>query len=224
GAASLLASSACRNHFWEAVEMTRNLAKRGRLRLPRMWIALAIAPICIGAAASSAVAGHATAPAGNGPIAFQRYLFQDQPLQADIFIANAHGSGERRITRAPRGRIDDQPEWSADGKRLWFERQNIKAKPMNGHATFVVNLDGTGLHRVTPWNLRAGDHPDWSPDGALILVRSNANGPDFKHQGNLFVVRSDGTGLRRLTSFDAHVQLLQNGSFSPDGKSVVFAT
>jgi len=304
--------------------MTRNLARRGRPHLrQRLWIASAIALLGIGAAAASAVPGHATTPARNGPIAFQRYLFQNHPLQADIFIANADGSGERRITRAPRGRIDDQPDWSADGKRivfqrgpsvdgpwtLWtvssdgsgakrlspargrcldesspsfspdgsqiafechrhtshgehfsivvmnsdggnrrvvvpgsnlagagrpqfspdgkhlvFERQNIKAKPKNGHATFVVNLDGTGLRRVTPWNLRAGDHPDWSPDGTLILVRSNANGPDFNHQGNLFVVRPDGTGLRRLTSFGAHVQLLQNGSFSPDGKSVVFAT
>ena len=297
--------------------MTRNLALR---------IGPAIVLLGIGAAAASAGAGQATTPAGNGPIAFQRYLFQDDPLQADIFTANAVGSGERRVTRAPRGRIDDQPDWSPDGKRivfqrgrsvdggpwtLWtvssdgsgakrrspargrcldesspsfspdgsqiafechkhtshgelvsvvvmnsdggnrrvvvpgsklagsgrpqfspdgtrlvFERQNIKAKPKNGHATFVVNLDGSGLRRVTPWNLRAGDHPDWSPDGTLILVRSNAydGAPDFNHQGNLFVVRPDGTGLRRLTSFGAHVQLLQSGSFSPDGTSVVFAT
>ena len=303
--------------------MTRNLVQRGRRRLPqRMRTAPAIALLGIGAALAAAGAGLATPPARNGPIAFQRYLFQDHPLQADIFVANADGSGERRITRAPRGRIDGEPDWSADGERivfqrgpsvdgpwtLWtvnadgsgakrlspsrgrcldesspsfspdgshiafechrhtrhgelfsivvmdsgggnrrvvvrgsqlagagrpqfspdgrqlvFERQNIKASPKNGHATFVVNLDGTGLRRVTPWNLRAGDHPDWSPDGALILVRSKANGPDFYHQGNLFVVRPDGTGLRRLTSLGASVQLLQNGSFSPDGKSVVFA-
>lgn len=304
--------------------MTGNLAKRGRPHVPQgLWMASAIALLGIGATAASAEAGHATTPARNGSIAFQRYVFQDHPLQADLFIANADGSGERRLTRAPRGRIDDQPDWSADGKRivfqrgpsvdgpwtLWtvssdgrgakqlspvrgrcldesspsfspdgsqiafechrhgshgelfsilvmnsdggnrrvvvpasdlagsgrpqfspdgkrlvFERQNIKAKPKYGHATFVVNLDGTDLRRVTPWNLRAGDHPDWSPDGTLILVRSSAKGPDFGRQGDLFVVRPDGTGLRRLTSFGARVQLLQNGSFSPDGKSVVFAT
>jgi Tol biopolymer transport system component len=304
--------------------MTRNLAKRGRRHLPqRLRIAPTIALLGIGAAAAVAGAGLATPPAKNGLIAFQRYLFQDHPLQADIFVANADGSGERRITRAPLGRIDGEPDWSADGKRivfqrgpsvdgpwtLWtvnadgggarrlspargrcldesspsfspdgaqiafechrhtshgelfsivvmdsnggnrrvvvpgsklagtgrpqfspdgkrlvFEHQNIEAKPKNGHATFVVNLDGTDLRRVTPWRLRAGDHPDWSPDGTLILVRSNANGPDFYRQGKLFVVRPDGTGLRRLTSFGARVQLLQNGSFSPDGKSVVFAT
>src|SRR5205807_5052172 len=98
---------------------TRNLAKRGRPRVPqRLWIASAIALLGIGAAASSAVAGHATTPARNGPIAFQRYLFQDHPLQADIFIASPDGSGERRITRAPRRRLDDQHDWSADGNRI----------------------------------------------------------------------------------------------------------
>jgi Tol biopolymer transport system component len=77
---------------------------------------------------------------------------------------------------------------------------------------------------VTPWSLRAGDHPDWSPNGSLILVRSAANGPDFYNQGNLFIVHPDGTGLRRLTRFRANVRLVQNGSFSPDGTAIVFAT
>ena len=110
-----------------------------------------------------------------------------------------------------------RPQFSPDGKRLVFDRQNIAAKPKDGHATLVANLDGTSLRRVTPWSLRAGDHPDWSPDGRLILVRSNANGPDFSRQGNLFVVRPNGTGLRQLTHFGGRVRLLQNGSFSPDG-------
>ena len=56
------------------------------------------------------------------------------------------------------------------------------------------------------------------------FVRSNANGPDFTRQGNLYVVRPDGTGLRQLTHYGGGVQLLQNGSFSPDGGSIVFAT
>jgi TolB protein len=271
----------------------------------------------------AAALADATPPDGAGRIAFQRYLLQDVPLQADIWTANADGSGERRVTHAPRGFIDGEPDWSPDGRRivfqrgssvdgpwtLWtvnadgsgasrltpshgrcldesspayspdgteiafechnharrgelfsidvmaagggnrrvvvrgstaagvgrpqfspdgqllvFDRQNIDAKPKDGHATFVANVDGTGLRRVTPWSLRAGDHPDWSPDGGLILVRSTANGPDFSHQGNLFVVRPDGADLRRLTRFGPGVRLLQNGSFSPDGSSIVFAT
>ena len=280
--------------------------------------------VAITAVAAAAGAGGATPPDRNGQIAFQRYLFQDHPLQADIFIANANGSDKRSVTHASHGLIDGEPDWSPDGerivfqrcvtvdgpctiwrvdvnrtgarrltprgakkcvdetspafapdgktiafecltrprgqlifsivvmdqsggnrrvlvrgtsgagvgrpqfspdgKRLVFEHQNIKAKPKNGHATYIVNLDGTGMRRVTPWSLRAGDHPDWSPDGSRILVRSLANGPDFSHQGNLYTVRPDGTGLRQLTHLGPRVNLLQNGSFSPDGTAIVFAT
>jgi Tol biopolymer transport system component len=37
-------------------------------------------------------------------------------------------------------------------------------------------------------------------------------------------VHPDGTGIRQLTHFDTTTRLLQNGSFSPDGKLIVFAT
>ena len=40
---------------------------------------------------------------------------------------------------------------------------------------------------------------------------------------NLFTVRPDGTGIRQLTYFGGKTNLL-NGSFSPDGESIVFAT
>ncbi len=296
------------------------------LTTPRMnprALAVLTALVAITAAAVAGT-GRATPPAGNGLIAFQRYLFQDRPLQADIFVAKADGSGQRRVSRAPHSLIDGEPDWSPDGRRLafqrcvtvdgpcriWsinadrtgarrltprgakkcadetspafapdgetiafecmtrrhgqlafslvamdrdggnshvvvrgtsgagvgrpqfspdgnrlvFEHQNITAKPRNGHATYVVSLDGTDMRRVTPWSLRAGDHPDWSPDGSLILVRSLSNGPDFLHQGNLYTVRPDGSGLRQVTHFGRRVNLLQNGSFSPGGAAIVFAT
>ena len=44
------------------------------------------------------------------------------------------------------------------------------------------------------------------------------------HQGNLYIIRPDGSGLRQVTNFGPRVNLLQNGSFSPDGAAIVFAT
>ena len=108
-----------------------------------------------------------------------------------------------------------EPGWSPDGKRLAFVW-----KPGNRSAVFVENVDGTGRHRITPFRLRAGDHPDWSPDGTRILF--NTGGNHVRDQ-NLFTVRPDGTGLRQLTHFRGKTNLL-NGSFSPDGESIVFST
>jgi Tol biopolymer transport system component len=110
-----------------------------------------------------------------------------------------------------------EPGWSPDGKRLAFVW-----KPGNRSAVFVENADGTGRHRVTPFPLRAGDYPDWSPDGTRILFNTGGN---HARGLNLFTVRPDGNGLRQLTHFNGKTKTnLENGSFSPDGESIVFAT
>jgi Tol biopolymer transport system component len=106
-----------------------------------------------------------------------------------------------------------EPGWSPDGKQLVFTW-----KPGNRSAIYVSNADGSGRHRVTPFRLRAGDHPDWSPDGTRILFNT---GPT--NRWNLFTIRPDGTGLRQLTHFKGVTKVV-NGSFSPDGESIVFST
>ena len=108
-----------------------------------------------------------------------------------------------------------EPCWSPDGRRLAFVW-----KPGNRSAVFVENVDGPGRHRITPFPLRAGDHPDWSPDGTRILFNTGGNHPRGQ---NLFTISPDGTGLRQLTHFRGLTNL-ENGSFSPDGESIVFAT
>ena len=110
-----------------------------------------------------------------------------------------------------------EPGWSPDGNRHAFVW-----KPGNHSAVFVENADGTGRHRITPFPLRAEDHPDWSPDGTRILF--NTGGQSVRGQ-NLFTVRPDDTDLRQLTHYSRKTKTnLVNGSFSPDGQSIVFAT
>ena len=280
---------------------------------------------------------HATAPGRNGRIAFERYRFSDKPLWAEIWVTNPDGTGERRITHAPRGYLDRGPDWSPDSSRIAFNRcapddgrctlwvvkpdgndermlspscrqgvsdpsscpddsfpayspdghhlafgrfdgaedsiviadtnlrhprqvfsfghsrgapdvgnpawspdgkriafvvsnaNGTKYKPVNGIAISIVNADGTGLHRLTPWKLRAGAGPegiDWSPDGTRILFRTHPHaGTDAG--GNLYTIRPDGSGLRQLTHFepyDTAPGALRTGSYSPDGSSILFAT
>ena len=138
-----------------------------------------------------------------------------------ITVMNADGRNVKQLTqlRRPTSSEDSQPVWSPDGKRIAFVRLNSTAKPVDGKAIFVVNGDGTGLRRVTPWRLNAGDHPDWSPDGRTILFRSPS---EAVFGSNLFTVRPDGTGLKQLTHVGRTVEVLSS-SYSPDGKSIVFS-
>lgn len=138
-----------------------------------------------------------------------------------IAVVDADGSNRTQLTqlRRPTSSEDFQPVWSPEGKRIAFQRENSTAAPRPGRAIFVVNSDGSGLRRVTPWRLNAGDHPDWSPDGRTIFFRS----PSFEIIGsNLYSIRPDGTGLKQLTHFGRNVEVLSS-SYSPDGKSIVFS-
>lgn len=141
-------------------------------------------------------------------IAFRRY--RSGKTGEVVMVADANLRHPRAIGRGHR--VDGEPGWSPDGKQLAFV-----SKPRSYQAVFVANADGSGLRRVTPWQLRAGDHPDWSPDGTRILF---VGGP--KEHGNLFTVRPDGTGLQQLTHYKRLTQML-TGSYSPDGKSIVFS-
>ena len=136
-----------------------------------------------------------------------------------IWIVGVDGTGLRRVTGPDT--IDADPQWSPDGRRIVFRRID-PYRARKGYALFVVNVDGTGERRLTPWALRAGDHPDWSPDGKRILFRANVEGPRTI-SSNLYTIRPDGTGLTQLTrARGGTVQHLSAG-FSPDGRWITFS-
>ena len=143
----------------------------------------------------------------------------------EIFVANANGTGLRQVTHmtagAPYSMDVNKPAWSPDGKRLVFEVQNLStADPPNRRAIFIVNVDGSGLRQLTDWSLNGGDHPDWSPDGKRILFRAVSAAE--RNSGNLYTVAPDGSKLTQLTHYPSPKTVLL-GSFSPDGKWIVFS-
>jgi len=111
--------------------------------------------------------------------------------------------------------------WSPDGKRLVLTVSNTaRAKPAKGMALFLINADGTGLHRLTPWKLRA-DQGSWSPDGRQIIFHST-RADDETFGGGLYTIRPDGTGVTELIAPQRH-KLILRPSFSPDATAITFA-
>jgi TolB protein len=153
---------------------------------------------------------------------FPRYEW-DQIEHAAVATIAIDGTDEREILRLGRYAGDVAfPQMSPNGRFILFERHNSPLrKPRMGQAIFVMNADGTNVHRVTPWKLRGGDNPDWAPDSSRIVFRSQEEADAERAQ--FYTVRPDGTGLTRLTNFPKKHRRVFSASFSPDGTQIVYA-
>jgi Tol biopolymer transport system component len=94
---------------------------------------------------------------------------------------------------------DFDPEFSPDGRALCFQRATNVATNWGGvtsHDIMVVNVDGTGLRRLSPAG-NTGVHgiSDWSEDGRIVF--SEWNQAD-NYVGPVMVL-PDGSGYHRLS-------------------------
>jgi dipeptidyl aminopeptidase/acylaminoacyl peptidase len=132
------------------------------------------------------------------------------PLNGIYSVRASDGGGLVRLTR---GR-DGVPSFSPDGTQVAFFRQRDGVSPPGAGALFVVNADGTDLHRITPWGF-AFLGQSWSPDGRWIAFQ--------RPYGQLYLVHPDGTGLHRLPlELPAGAGAL-NPAWSPDGSRIAFS-
>ena len=145
----------------------------------------------------------------------------DQLQHVDIWISDADGSHRRNLTKGASYSADrNGVAWSPDGTRLVFSLiMSASGTPANGLALFVINVDGSGLRRLTPWKLGAGGPPDWSSHD---LIAFRAVDDEESGIGNIFTIRPDGTHLTQVTHF-ADAVVSHKVSFSPDGRWIAFA-
>ena len=149
-------------------------------------------------------------------------IVKDTAAGLDLVTANADGSNEQVILHyrslEAQGQEPHDAQWSPDGTRIAVNILNTKAKPRNGSAIYVLNADGTNLHRVTPMRLNAGS-PDWSPDGKRIAFNSSYEG---QGPAEIYTVRPGGSGLKRLRK-EPEGSASFEPSWSPNGKRIAFA-
>jgi Tol biopolymer transport system component len=130
-----------------------------------------------------------------------------------IFTVRASDGGDlMRVTANPYGGHDRVGDYSPDGTRIVFGRENPGLQKIG---IFVVNVDGSGLHQISAWQPDFGT-ASWSPDGKWILT-DNA-------QGSLYVVRPDGTGEHQIILHTGPgFSFAFEPGWSPDGKRIVFS-
>jgi hypothetical protein len=122
----------------------------------------------------------------------------------DIYVMNADGSGQTRLTNAPQ--VDSEPSWSPDRTRIAFESNRTGAGDV-----YVMNADGSGQTRLTLTPSSDGE-PAWSPDGTRIAFSQNNAG--------IYVMNADGSGQTRLSPPGA---VDGEPVWSPDGTRIAFS-
>ena len=138
----------------------------------------------------------------------------------DLVILDVKKDEEvRRITVPLNGLIT--PSWSPDGKQIVFTGFDGGLSDL-----FVVNVDGTGLHRLT--NDKYADlHPAWSPDGKTIAFATD-RGPatDFNTLtfGNMRIAlyHLDNGAIDLLPHMERGKNI--NPQWAPDGRSIAFVS
>ena len=84
-----------------------------------------------------------------------------------------------------------------------------------------MNIDGTNERQLTPYSLEVAIKHDWAPNGRHIVLTNNADYPDNRSP-NVATVRPDGSHLRLLTHFSDGQRGGFTGSYSPNGRWIVF--
>lgn len=167
--------------------------------------------------------------AAEGMIAF----VSNRDGNAEIYVMNADGSGQTRLTNNFDGMSEDFPAWSPDGTKIAFVSNR------DGNDEIYV-MDADGQHQTRLTDNKAGDYyPEWSPDGQRIAFISDRDSErnDFK----VCIMDADGSAQTCLpearvgfvsaslptmyiSRSEAFGKAGEMGlSWSPDGRKIAFS-
>ena len=147
-----------------------------------------------------------------GRIAFASTRDGGEP---EIYVMNADGTSQRRVTRTAAYVSDHTPEFSPDGRWILFASDRAG---YDNYEIYRVRTDGTGLVRVTRTAAGIDDNaPRYSPDGRTIAFTSTRRGTQ-----DIFLMNADGSWVRGLTGSPTLDDVFPQ--WTADGTQVVFWT
>jgi Tol biopolymer transport system component len=129
-----------------------------------------------------------------------------------IWSEDLSGAHLRRIAQNA-----TDPNVSPDGRRMSyiaFGQAELQ------QALVVDDIRGGDPQQAVPFDKDVAVKQDWAPDGRRLVYTDNAD--NFDVAANLATVRADGTGVRYLTHFTDPQMRAYAGSYSPDGRWIVF--
>lgn len=160
--------------------------------------------------------------------------------QGDICVSDNNGKGSRCISTGPDH--DFEPVFSPDGGRIYLIRSSyfgnyspIARPGWHDMHIYAINIDGTGLKRITSQSQYRMSDLSVSPKGdtlmALVSVRIDgeqhiqARLIPINNPENIGVLRPDLAKYRKNTVFgpkEIDYDNLGNPRFSPDGAHAIF--
>jgi Tol biopolymer transport system component len=153
-------------------------------------------------------------------IAFSRY-----DPGSDVYVMNADGTGQQRLTQTGIGDVDMDifdPTWSPDGTQMACVVDSDPDPMIEESSVYLLDVrsvlsQGAGNAKLQPLAQAGGmnDNPDWSPHGSQITFDAEVNG-----HWSIYVVNADGTNLQRLTQTADYDEF--SPAWSPDGTQIVF--
>jgi Tol biopolymer transport system component len=197
-----------------------------------LWVANANATSPHGIVTSPWWDGNPVWSPDGSKIAFQRDTSAGDHPCGYLVVANADGSGEVTITDGlPSGgyawAVDAEPQWSPDGSRIVFEREEIDA----AYTTAMTNLwmvdpDGQNLVQITHTPSIQDQHARWRDDGSgLVWSGCTAGcylpfgGIGGATAGDVWWMNADGGGIMNVTNTGIDAQPNWNATTTFGGET-----